>query len=218
MNKFLKILSLLILGITSCNAQNALFDFIPKGYVEFEKHFGDLNKDGQDDCVLIIKKTDKNNIVTNRFDKKVDRNRRGIIVLLKNGNGYQLADKNYDCFSSENEDGGVYYPPELSIESQRGNLIINYSHGRYGFWRYIFRFQNFSFKLIGYDSSSNRGPVTNRETSINFLTKKKLIRENTNENAEGGDETFKETWSDIEIENLIELSEIKDFDELDIYE
>lgn len=68
-----------------------------------------------------------------------------------------------------------------------------------------------------YDSSSNRGSVINRETSIIFLTKKKLIRENTNENAEDGDETFKETWSDIEIENLIELSEIKDFDELDIY-
>ncbi|MCG8331301.1 MAG: hypothetical protein MI974_26660 [Chitinophagales bacterium] len=68
-----------------------------------------------------------------------------------------------------------------------------------------------------YDSSSNRGSVTNRETSIIFLTKKKLIRENTNENTEDGDEIFKETWSDIEIENLIELSEIKDFDELDIY-
>ena len=217
MNKFLKILPLLFLTVIGCKAQNNEFsDFIPQGYVEFEKHFGDLNKDGQDDCVIIIKKTDKNNLVTNRFDKKVDRNRRGIIVLLKNGENYQFADKNYNCFSSENEDGGVYFAPELWIEFQRGNLIVHYGHGRYGFWRYVFRFQDSNFKLIGYDSSSNRGPIINGTTSINFLTKKKLIKENTNEDAESGDETFKETWSDVKTENLIELSEIKDFDELKI--
>ncbi|MGG6231527.1 hypothetical protein [Tenacibaculum sp. SDUM215027] len=218
MNKFLRIFPLLLLTIINCNAQNNKpSDFIPKEYVEFEKYFGDLNKDGKEDCVLIIKKTDKNNIIKNRFDKNVDKNRRGIIVLFKYGNGYQLADKNYNCFSSENEDGGVYFPPELGIEFQRGNLIIHYGHGRYGFWRYTFRFQDSNFNLIGYDSSSNHGPIINRETSINFLTEKKLIRENTNKNAEGGDETFKETWSNIEIENLIKLSEIKDFDELDMY-
>lgn len=156
--------------------------------------------------------------LTNRFNQKVDRNRRGIIILFKTENGYQLTNKNFSCFSSENEDGGVYFPPELLIEFNKGNLIIHYSHGRYGFWKYTFRYQDSNFKLIGFDSSSNFGPIINRETSINFLTKKKLIRENTNENAEGnGDEIFKETWSKIEIENLIKLSEIKDFDKLDMY-
>ena len=214
----LRILPLLYLTIISCGAQSKEpHDFIPKGYIEFEKHFGDLNKDGQNDCVIIIKKTDKSNIVINRFDKKVDRNRRGIIVLIKNESGYQLTDRNYDCFSSENEDGGVYYPPELWIEFEKGNLIVQYGHGRYGFWRYIFRLQDSNFKLIGYDSSNNRGPLIEVETSINFLTKKKLMRKNTNENAIGGDEIFKETWSNIEIENLIKLSEIKSFDELYMY-
>ena len=33
--------------------------FLPKGYVVFEKINGDLNKDGIEDCVLIIKGTDK---------------------------------------------------------------------------------------------------------------------------------------------------------------
>ena len=55
------------------------------------------------------------------------------------------------------------------------------------------------------------------ETSINFLTRKKLIKENINKNDEGGEENFKETWSDIEIGNLIKLSEIKDFDGLGMY-
>ncbi len=218
MTKVLKILPFFILITLGCKAQNSEpSDLIPDNYVEFEKYFGDLNKDGLEDCVLIIKKTDTTNIVMNRFDKKVDRNRRGIIVLFKNKNGYQLADKNYNCFSSENEDGGVYFAPELWIEIRNEKLYVHYGHGRYGYWEYTFQFQNSNFELIGYDSSSNRGPVTNTETSINFLTKRKLIKENTNENAEGGDEIFKETWSNIEIKNLIKLSEIKDFDELDMY-
>lgn len=219
MNKFLKLVFVFILATGNCDAQNnELSDFIPKGYVVFENYSGDLNSDGQEDCVLIIKKTDEKNLVLNQFDKKVDRNRRGIIVLLKHGGNYQLVDKNYDCFSSENENGGVYFPPELWIEFQNGNLIIHYGHGRYGFWRYIFRFQDAEFKLIGYDSSSNQGPIVNRETSINFLTKRKLVRKNTNENAEGGDEIFEENWTRIKIKNLIKLSEINDFDELGLWE
>ena len=218
MKKILLILPFFLLTILNCKAQDKEpSDFIPKGYTEFKKYSGDLNKDGLEDCVLIIKKTDSANVVINRFDKKVDRNRRGIIVLFKNANGYELADKNLECFSSENEDGGVYFAPELWIEIKDNKLYIHYGHGRYGYWKYTFRFQKSNFELIGYDSSSNRGPVTNRETSINFLTKKKLTKESTNENAEGGDEIFKENWNDIEIDNLIKLSEIKDFDELDMY-
>ena len=218
MKKILLILPFFLLTILSCKAQDKEpSDFIPKGYSVFKKYSGDLNNDGLEDCVLIIKKTDSANVVMSRFDKKVDRNRRGIIVLFKNTNGYELADKNLECFSSENEDGGVYFAPELWIEIKDNKLYIHYGHGRYGYWKYTFRFQKSNFELIGYDSSSNRGPVTNRETSINFLTKKKLIKENTNENAEGGDEIFKENWNDIEIDNLIKLSEIKDFDELDMY-
>ncbi|MCR9262995.1 MAG: hypothetical protein NXH86_02500 [Flavobacteriaceae bacterium] len=219
MNKTLRLLPFFLLIIAACKAQNhEPSDFIPKGYAVFENYYGDLSNDGQEDCVLLIKKTDTANIVTNRFDQKVDRNRRGIIVLFKNGKEYRLADKNYDCFSSENEDGGVYFPPQLSIEIKNEKLYVHYGHGRYGFWKYTFRFQNSNFELIGFDSSSNYGPIINRETSINFLTKKKLIKENTNENAEGGDEIFNETWSDVEIEHVIKLSNIKDFDELEMYD
>lgn len=218
MKKKLFLLLFFLLTFLGCRAQdNHPTDFIPKGYTEFKKYFGYLNNDGLKDCVLIIKKTDSANIVTNRFGKKVDRNRRGIIVLFKNEKGYELADNNYNCFSSENEDGGIYFPPELWIKIENKKLYIQYGYGRYGFWEYIFRYQDSNFELIGYDSSSNRGPVTMTETSINFLTKKKLVKENTNKNAEDGDEVFKETWNIIEINNLMKLSEIKDFDELNMY-
>ncbi|MDG1714521.1 hypothetical protein [Lacinutrix sp.] len=216
MHHFLRILPLLLLTIFNCTAQqNEFSHFIPKGYVAVEKQFGDLNNDDEVDCVIIIKKTDKNNIVKNRFDKKVDQNRRGLIILLKNGNSYRIADKNYDCFSSENEDGGVYYQPQLSIKIKKGNLIVNYNHGRYGFWNYTFRFKNSHFELINYDATHG-GAIIESELYIDFLTKKKLVIEYTNTNEENN-ETFKETWYDIEIEPLLKLSSIKDFDTLEMY-
>jgi hypothetical protein len=192
-------------------------DFLPKGYIVFEKVVGDLNKDGVEDYILIIKGTDKKNIVKDESRGELDRNRRGIIVLLNKNGYYELAVKNYDCFSSENEDGGIYFPPDLSIEVSKGNLCVHYGHGRYGYWRYTFRFQNSDFELIGYDES-NGGAVVSSETSINFLTKKKITKENTNENAEGGDEVFAQTESRINRSILTKLSEIKDFDEFEILE
>lgn len=209
------ILFLFLININSQAQTNSIEDFIPKDYVVYEKVFGDLNKDNQEDCILIIKGTDKNNIVTNRFDELVDRNRRGIIILFKTENGYQKVTENLDCFYSENEDGGVYYAPELSFKVIRNNLVVHYAHGRYGYWKYTFRFQDSKFKLIGYDET-NGGVVIRNEISINFLTKKKLVRENINEEVEGGNEIFKETWSKIKIDKLLNLSEIKDFEELDM--
>ncbi len=212
---FLIIVSILCANYNSQAQSEEVEDFIPDGYVLFEKKFGDLNKDKQEDCILIIKGTNKDKIVLNEYDEMVDRNRRGIIILFKNKNGYQKATENINCFSSENEDGGIYFPPELFIGVERGNLSIHYGHGRYGFWRYTFRYQQSDFKLIGYDEQ-NGGAVIKSELSLNFLTKKKLVKENTNENAIGGDEVFKESWSKIEINRLLSLSEIKDFDDVDM--
>ncbi|MBB6369635.1 hypothetical protein [Chryseobacterium shigense] len=190
-------------------------DFVPEGYKIFEKKSGDLNKDGVEDCILIIKKIDPTNIITDEYRGKLDRNRRGIIILFKKGKGYELASKNESCFSSENEDGGVYYAPELDIYAEKGKLYIHYAHGRYGYWAYTFRYGQSDFELIGYDDSSNTGPRVNSTTSINFLTGKQLDKTNVNEEAEGGNEVFEDTWKKLKSSKLLTLSEIKDFDELD---
>ena len=186
-------------------------DFVPKGYVVFDKIYGDLNKDGSTDCVLIIKGTDSDQYLGN-----LDRNRRGIIVLLYSKGRYELAVHNKDCFSSENEDGGAYFPPILSIEIKKGHLNIHYAYGKYGYWYYAFRLKNDDFELIGYDQSNNRGPIIESVTSINFLTHKKQVKVNTNENASGGDEVFQTTWKPIKVKKRYKLSEIKDFDTLDL--
>jgi hypothetical protein len=189
-------------------------DYIPKGMVLFDKISGDLNKDGIADLVLMIKGTDKSMFVQDEYRGELDRNRRGILVLFKHKDGYELVSKNRDCFSSENEEGGVYYPPELSLDIRKGKLYVEYRHGRYGYWTYTFRYQKGDFELIGYDSTSTFGPVVDKERSINFLTKRKQEKVNTNKLAESGEEVFKETWKDIKLDKMIKLSEIKDFDEL----
>lgn len=191
-------------------------DFVPRRYRIFKKSYGDLNKDGQEDCILIIKRIDDENIVNDEYRGKLDMNRRGIIVLFKDPKGYILAAENDSCFSSENEDGGAYFSPELIVEAEKGNLIIHYAHGKYGFWRYMFRYQNSEFEMIGYDNSSDNGPVVMSTTSINFLTKKKKKEINVNDQAESEDEVFETTWSNIKITKLLNLTEIKDFDELEM--
>lgn len=193
-----------------------LSDFLPKGIVVFEEVFGDLNNDGLKDCILIIKGTEKDKVIVDETRGKLDRNRRGIIVLFKTKeDDYKLVAENKSCFSSENEEGGVYYAPELAVYAEKGNLLVHYAHGRYGYWRYTFRLKGSDFQLIGYDASDNHGPVVNSETSINYLTGKKQYKENTNPNADSGEEVFKETWSKIDNQKPIMLSQIKDFDELE---
>lgn len=204
-------------------------DFVPEGYVistyeggisgsGWDEIKGDLNKDGLEDIVLIIKGTDKSKVIQDESRGQLDRNRRGIIVLLNKGGYYELASKNYTCFSSENEDGGVYFAPELNVSIEKGNLHINYGHGRYGSWGYTFRYQNGDMELIGYDSYSSRGPVPQYEVSINFLTKKKLTKDNLNKEDDGDhyEVKYKDTWETIKSNKLIKLSEIKDFDELEL--
>ena len=202
--------------------QQQITDFIPKGYKLFEKISGDLNKDGLEDCVLIIKATRKDGFERDYEGKLIDRNRRGIIILFTEKNGYKLASKNYNCFSSENEDGGNYFSPELWVEERKGNLYLRYCHGRYGYWEYCFRYQNSDFMLIGYEVSHDRGPVVLFKTSINFLTG--IVYDDENINADKYDadsdddseidEVFKRTVVKLKKKPLMKLSEIEDFDEL----
>lgn len=198
--------------------KNKVSGFIPKGFKLFEEIKGDLNKDGIEDRVLIIKEVNKKNIVVDKHRGELDRNRRGIIVLLNENGKYKQFLKNIDCFSSENEEGGAYYAPDLFVEIKKGNLYVHYSHGRYGYWTYTFRLKNSDFDLIGYDSSDNNGSTVNSYTSINFLTKKKIVKVNTFENEEDESEVFKEHIYTIKVRKLTKLSEIEDFDGLPIEE
>lgn len=186
--------------------------YIPTSYTLFEAIQGDLNKDGLKDVVLIVKATDPIQWITDEYRGKLDRNRRGVVVLLNVKGHYQKVVQNLSLFSSENEDGGVYFAPELVPSIEKGLLKLHYAHGRYGYWAYQFRLEGRDMRLIGYDSSDNFGPYVNSETSVNFLTAKKFVRENLNKDPDS-DPKFKEIWSKVNIAPMY-LSKIQDIDDL----
>ncbi len=82
--------SVLFFSLVSTQALNDinLEHFLPHGSVVFEKYTGDLNSDGVNDYVIVTKKTDNKKFVINRFDKRVDRNSRGLLILLSESNNY----------------------------------------------------------------------------------------------------------------------------------
>lgn len=186
---------------------------VPKGFQVVETIRGDLNHDGQDDVVLVVKASDPAGIVKDEQGQSIDRNRRGLVVGLRDHDAYRLALSNPTLVSSENEDGGVYFPPELSVSVEKGTLVLNYGHGRYGYWRYTFRYQQGQFVLIGYDRSEDRGPVVETFTSINLSTGRKLKKVNTNIGAPSGEERFAEHWSRIVVPKPIRLADIGDLDD-----
>jgi hypothetical protein len=187
--------------------------FIPAGYVLVQAGQGELNKDEQTDHVLLIKGTDEAMVIQHEYLGELDRNRRGIFIVFGEGEGHRLALDNRACFSSENEDGGVYMPPDLDVSIENGNLYVHYGHGRYGYWTYNFRYRNADFELIGYENSQNRGPLIEQQISINFLTGKMVSRVNRNTDPEGGVDRFTETWSAFSLAEPIRLSGIEDFDQ-----
>ena len=201
---------------TNARVARSAADFVPRGYVVVQEIKGDLNKDHDPDIVLIIKGMDPRKLVKDKYRGELDRNRRGILVALHDQHGYRLVLENRNCFSSENEDGGVYFAQELDVGINKGNLTIHYAHGRYGYWTYSFRYHNSNFALIGYDSSSDRGPVVQNTVSVNLSTGRARFQDNVNPDDDGGEEKFKETWKEFALSKPIRLSEVRDFDELDV--
>jgi hypothetical protein len=191
--------------------------FVPAGYVVTGEIRGDLNRDGLEDRVLLVKATRKEAFFRHAQRGLLDRNRRGLVIVFGSHGRYALALANLACFSSENEDGGVYFAPELDVEIRKGALVVHYAHGRYGYWSYTFRYQNGDFELIGHDRSENRGPVVQRSVSMNYLTRRMLIRENLDPNVEeGGKERFRETWQAFAVPRRILLRTIGAFDDLSL--
>jgi hypothetical protein len=201
--------------ISIAQTSKSFAQFVPKAFVLIETITGDLNKDGREDAVLLIGATNASRIIQDENRGELDRNRRGIIILFNEGTSYKKVLQNDTCLASANEDGGIYFAPELTLDIKKGNLYIQYNHGRYGFWKYTFKYQNNDFALIGYDHSAYFGPIVRELTSINFSTKTKIVKTNTKEDVAAGDEIYCTKTTKIKIDNLPKLSAIKDFEEFD---
>lgn len=205
-------------SLTQASMADAPEPFLLGDYRVMDVIEGQLDNQKQEDLVLLIKGTDAKHFLPDQWNQHVvDKNRRGLVIFFKTDDGYQKIVENPTIFASENEDGGVYFPPELSIDINKGLLKFHYGHGRYGYWDYTFRYNDKAgdFELIGFDRTESNGPVTTSITSMNFLTGKIKVLTNPDDSNENFDvKKFSEQWKSFKTPAPIQLKNISDIENL----
>lgn len=196
-------------------------EFIPAKWKLIAEAKGDLNKDGLIDVALVIEDTDLLNFIINK-DKMggdtLNLNPRYLLVAFKKANGfYELIAKNGSFIPTKNSQESPClsdpFDENGSVQIVKGLLEIHfqnfYSCGAWEIYNfdYIFRFQNKSFELIGYNkSSSHRSSGEQTTTTINFSTKKMNYSSGLNAFKEGG--KLKTVWKNIQPKKIFDLNSI----------
>lgn len=197
-------------------SQKSFFEYVPKNWKIVSTAKGDLNKDGIEDLVLIVKDNDASNRIKNESlgPGILDVNSRNLLILFKDKSGnYTLADSNSNGFiPSEN----LAEDPCLEDPFNGVSIVKNILILKFNYWyscgssssssiTYKFRYQNNNFELIGADYSSySRFTGDQWNTSINFSIKKKEVTTGLNEFHESNPVTTK---SSIEISELFKLKD-----------
>lgn len=189
--------------------------FVPKGWKLEKQQSGDLNKDGQDDLLLLLRMDDRKNILKNEGlgQDPFDTNPRILAVAFGKGRSFTLGLENHTLIA-RTEDPVMDDPVGESggVAIERGTLKVSlYSFASAGSWSagsstFRFRHGKRGFELIGYDSSStqrNTGEV--EQVSINYLTGKVQISTGTI-----SDDKLKDKWRKIPKKKLLLLEEIGD--------
>ena len=127
--KALIFISLFISSLFShYNVPSSVKRFIPNGYEVLNFTKGNLNRDGIDDAILILK-------VINEDNSMGDSPKRSLYILIGNGNGgYKLATKNSKCVLGV-KDGGMIGDPFSAVAIKNGYFSIEHYGG--SSWRWI---------------------------------------------------------------------------------
>ncbi len=157
--------------------------FVPMEWRIESKVSGDLNGDGRDDVVLVLRAIDARNVIDMRGrggPENYDTNPRILAVAFANAaGGYDLALENHTLIARTTEPSaqdpldanGVQ---EGGVEIKKGTLqvTLGYFGGNMGHLTYTFRFQGGRFALIGYDSVDvERSKGIIRQVSVNYATR-----------------------------------------------
>ncbi len=154
-------------------AARAADGFVPAGWAIVARQTGDLDADGRDDVVLLMRMRDPANILpvpagnrTERFDT----NPHLLAVAFgERGGGYRLAASNHRLFPRPIRPFTGEEPlGEETIRIERGGLVLWFGYLR-GQASYRFRWRGGAFRLIGYESSGASGGCV-ETISINYLT------------------------------------------------
>lgn len=194
-------------------------NYIPQGWVLDTALKGDLNKDRQDDVVLVLRDTQAANFKKNENlgADQLDLNPRRLLILFKTGAGY-IKELATDVFlPSMNSDLSPCLEDPLhegGLQIDKGVLKIQLQYWlSCGSWYvtgyvYTFRYQNKKFELIGLDVSSfHRASGESSVTSYNYSTRKKQTITGINEFEESKTKPV-EKWENIKSTRLYDLAKM----------
>jgi hypothetical protein len=190
--------------------------FVPKGWKLEAQQKGDLNKDGVDDLLILLRMDEAKNIIKNEgFGPNLfDTNPRILAVAFgARAKPYRLALESHTLITRPTvptlediltENGGI------TIENGTLKVALNVfqSAGSWSTWLSTFRFRHGKrgFELIGFERRTlqrNSGEVS--EVSINYLTGKASIGTGTIE-----DDKLNVKWRKLRKQRLILIDEIAD--------
>ncbi|MDR1349499.1 MAG: hypothetical protein LBJ59_01715 [Zoogloeaceae bacterium] len=170
-------------------------DFAPEGWKLHSITYGDLDQDGEKDAALVIQQTDEQKIIKNdgMGKSELDANPRILLVVFKNGAGYELALKNENILPSQDDaenpcmedilgiSGGIRVTASNTLKislhfETRCDPRISAAYA------YTFRYQNNRFELIGLDNTDfSLSPLATVYTSASYSTGKIRIATETYE-------------------------------------
>lgn len=148
--------------------------FVPKNWTLIDHESGDLNGDGKTDLVILIRMTDRKNLVPLPYSTNgeiFDTNPYMLVVAFAEPeSGFRLAASNHRLFHRPDVPFSGDAPPDSNtLRIDRGSLVVFFEYLR-DHESFRFRWQDGNFALIGYDSGGASGSCV-ETISINFLTK-----------------------------------------------
>ncbi len=149
-------------------------DFIPTGWHFFDSTAGDLNKDKLADLVLVVERdaAEEEN-ADSEYSPTVEGPPRVLLVLFQQKKGGYRRSVRADRLVMRNGEGGSLVDPWISLEVDRGSLVVGSYGGGWWRWRldYRFRFQNDDWFLIGATNLSYHSGTGEMESyDYNLLT------------------------------------------------
>ncbi|MBP5454943.1 MAG: hypothetical protein J6Y37_00405 [Paludibacteraceae bacterium] len=189
MNTELRPLEMKQQTIKHCKSKENLSELVPKNFIYdglwLEQ---DFDEDGRTDYLVKVRSNDSEKLKPrNNVDATlVDRDVQGYILVMNRGKRLEVTSFNYNCFLSEKEESDIDFAPELSIQYNYVDktLQVGYDNGRYGEWRYEFRYQDGDFVLINFREYETYSSIveTIGSTSIDYEKKVKIRTSLSNEN------------------------------------
>ncbi len=159
--------------------------FVPSGWMLEAQASGDLNRDGKDDLVLVIRQNNPDNVIQDfegLGEKPFDTNPRILAIAFRDGpsSGYRLQSENHTLIPRRTDPVAADpFDNEAGIAIVRDGFQVRLEwFMSAGGWEtfstsYTFRHRTGRFELIGYDrNTTHRASGDMKSVSINYLTRK----------------------------------------------